>query len=87
MHCTGLSPVDGERERLALRLLEIGYVLMGTGKGSRGNDATRSQQYERLRDEAERIAQRLYALDRLDAPTQKPRGVTPTWASSRGRSR
>lgn len=86
MHSTELS-VDEERERLALRFLEIGYVLTGTGRGSNGNDAISPQQYERLLDEAERIAQRLHALDRLDAAAQNTRIRTTERPLKRGGAR
>jgi hypothetical protein len=66
MHSTEVS-ADEERECLALRLLCIGHLIMGVGEDASGNDAISPRQYERLQDEAEWIAQRLNALDRVDA--------------------
>lgn len=57
---------DQERERLALRFLYIGHLLMGGGRDSDGRDSIRSHQYEQLSRESELIACRLHVLDRLD---------------------
>jgi hypothetical protein len=64
MFWNSLTVVE-ERAWLALRFLQIGCLLMGTARRAPGSDAISPCQYELLRDEAEWIAQRLGAGDRM----------------------
>ena len=79
--------LDEERDRLALRFLYIGHLLMGGGRDSYGRDSVSSRQYEQLSQESELIARRLRRLDRLDLAARNPSSVCGEHRSAREKAR
>jgi hypothetical protein len=78
---------DQEQERLALRFLYIGHLLMGGGRDSNGRDSIHSRQYEQLSRESELIACRLHVLDRLDLAARNRPSVSREYLPARAKSR